>query len=653
MIIIAFFLILVTSCSPELIPTQTEVGTIIPPTIDAKTETLTPTPFLIPATPNTVNTIESATMFYADFETNYPADLSNLSGEWVTRKDSDGNMIFCNEDVDDWSILLFGSTEWNNYAISLKFKFLSKNKDTEMSVLFRNADNFEGYSAKVWEWGKASLAYSPPPQDIQESVVSSLINNNWYVIKVYAVDDSMKFYFDGQSIIETKDTKKSSGRAGYAVSPNTLVCLDDIRIWGVDEEMNPINTLTAQNASPLIKYEGDCEFCFINGNEPSMPIISHYGWAPNPNDKRDEIVIDENFTVARGEEVVFEDKIVWVRPNSRKNMDVYGRLIFRNSLVLWEQKEHQQTRLIIRNGGGLIAEDTYVFSTNQFWVNWDYQDGSTIYLDNYKGIPWGWIQGSVDFTALNYSTVHITFGNSTHNARVNISNAHHVDLELQFPIGEHTVSLPENRVWGNWNIQNIWANTSVEIKNSYISQIDVNLTNDVHLTVENSPSGFGVGWPISKKEPGYVYCEVANMGEPNSELDTYGDGTYYKFKVWELPCVNSSLTLKNSTLDSVWPQVEGYIQLKILNSRLADTRNYGSPAIMEIYDSSISRVAAYKGGKIYIENSIVFNDLEIKDSASVIYVFNVKSKNEYSTFQVYEIDGGKYISLDEQGAPWK
>jgi len=157
-----------------------------------------------------------------------------------------------------------------------------------------------------------------------------------------------------------------------------------------------------------------------------------------------------------------------------------------------------------------------------------------------------------------------------------------------------------------------------------------------------TPDGFSMGWAIYKNTPGYVTCELSNLGEPGNP-----DGVLYADMTWDLPCNNSSLTVKNSRLQRAWPVTWGYVHLKLSDSFLVDIRNYGGPATMEVYDSTIAIVAAYKGGVVYVENTPIREAVEVKDSYSVIYGYGVSGG-----FEVLETDGGRYVEMDEPGPPW-
>lgn len=414
-----------------------------------------------------------------------------------------------------------------------------------------------------------------------------------------------------------------------------------------EETDPPVSESIPEN--PLLKYEGDHVFGFIDGSDPSMPVwdSESQGYIPQEGDLREQLIIDENFIIPVGEEVIFQNQIVRVRPGSRQDIEVFGTLIINNSLVLWDQTEHQQTRLRIKDGGKLIVNNSYVFQSNQFWLNWEFEDGSTIRLDNFVGQPWCCIHGSVDYTAVNYSTIKITFLNDVHDTVVEISDAHHLWFELFPPTGNHEITFPEKRQWVDWRLSNMWSETTVNVTHSYLYERDISISNDTHITVKDTPSGFSIGWAISHHGTGFVDCELRALGDPNND-----HGVFYDDMVWDLPCNNSSLTVKNSLFQRAWPVTWGQVHLKIYNSNLVDPRNYGGPATLEIYDSTIDHIAAYQGGKVYVENSRIRYDIEVKDPDSTIHGYRISKRDGSGDIEIIEVDGGVYIKLESPGPSW-
>ena len=396
------------------------------------------------------------------------------------------------------------------------------------------------------------------------------------------------------------------------------------------------------------KYEGDCVYCWVDGSEPGMPVWSEddAGFTHQAEDRREQVVLDETFGVDRGEERSFRDKIIWIRPSQRGDMEVYGTLVFENCLLLWDQTEHQQTRLRVKNGGTLRATSTYAFSHNGFWVNWEYENGATVRFERFVGDPWTSIWGHVEYEAVDRSTVKMTIQNSTRDSVVRVVDAHHVWFEIFPPLGRYVeIAFAPRRQWSDWTIDDMWPGTVVSVEDSYVYERDISLGPGNHVTVRDTTDGFSIGWIVYKNTPGFVRCELSGLGDPDAE-----GGTYYEHHTWELYCMDSSLTLINSRLDRAWPTTWGNVHLTVRDSKLADPRVWDGPATYAIYDSTVDHAAAYNEGRMYLGNCLVRYDIEVKDAGSKVYAFGLRTGDV--PFDVIEVDGGEFILLDDPGQPW-
>jgi hypothetical protein len=609
------------------------------------TQTLLPT-----ATIDLVQAQKSATLYEQDFESDSIDGIVEKGGKWSIVTDTGSNHIYCNDVSDNWQSFKFGLETWTNYAIQMRVKILALNANQSAEVYTRVNSETTGYRANM-DGSGARLGYYLPNKDLGEtSFVTEA--NTWYTFRIEAAGNRIKFYINDQLIANAVDDQRLAGMAGFGAAPNTKACVDDIRVWALTQDGQIAQTPPVDQVvvnSPLSKYEGDCIFCFVDGSDPSMPVWNDklQGYEPQSGDTREQIVLVENFSVPAGQTVTFENKIIFIKPHQRRDIQVYGTLVINNSLLIWEQTEHQQTELRIKNGGKLSIENSYSFSGNQFWVNWDFEDGSTIYFDHFVGDPWTSLWGTVNYTAVHFSTVHVTIFGNVKNTSFKVSDAHSLYLELYPPAGNYVMTLPARHQWADWTIPDVWPGTDISVTHSYIYESDMSIDNDVHVTIIDTPSGFGLGWSISKDTPGYVDCELKGLGDPEKD-----EGVFYEDATWDLPCNNSSLTIKNSLLLRAWPVTYGYIHLKVYNSNLVDPRNYSAPATYEIYDSTIDHLAAYAGGLIYVENSKIRYDVEVNGSNSIVYSYGITARDPGTNIAIMQESGGKYIELKSPGVPW-
>ena len=368
------------------------------------------------------------------------------------------------------------------------------------------------------------------------------------------------------------------------------------------------------------------------------------GFVAQERDARAQVVIYQTFRVGRGETRTSSDTILHIRPSRRGDIAVHGNLILRDCLLLWEQTEHQQTRLRIEEGGTLRATNCHALSSNLFWVNWEFESGATVVFDRFVGDPWTSIPGAVDCESTNRSTVKMTIQTTTRGSRIRIRDAHHLWLEI-FPPAYRTgdVAFARRRQWVDWTIADLGAG----YRNRGRGLVPLRArhqpdTREPHHG-PGTTDGLGIGWAICKNTPGFVDCEIVGFGAPGS------DGTHYAERTWEIPRMDASLTLIDSRLEKVWPTTWGYVHLVVRNSNLAEPRVWGGPATYEIYGSTLDVAAAYAGGRMYLEDCEVRQDIEVKDADTVVYGYGLRGQGGSD---VLEIDGGRFVQLESAGPPW-
>jgi len=415
----------------------------------------------------------------------------------------------------------------------------------------------------------------------------------------------------------------------------------------------------AVGAEDRSRYETKYPHSWFDGSEPGMPVWDSNAGAfrPQKTDKRKQIFINERFVVPKGKTKTFYNKIVWMRAKSDKedDLEVYGKLRFINCLILWDQKFPRQNELRIKKGGSLFIKNSYAVIANSNWVYWEFESGSKVEFNRFASQYWTTIHGSVRYTAKNFSTAWLTFLPSTKNSRVVILNAHSVYFEI-FPPGgsKFTIRFPKKKKWENWSLNSVWPKTKVIVRNSYIWENDISLSNNVHATVKNSTEGFNIGWAVwEDDQDGPVNCILKGLGNPKNKK---GTGTYYRRKVWRLPCNNSSLTVINSKLDTAWPNIWTEGTFKIYNSNLHEIM-FGGGAKMEIYNSTLTfGKPTGDGSGLYLHNVKIRRDdraagLFPTDLAK-IYGYKVRAEKRGDKVKIVETDGGKYIKLTSPGPPW-
>ena len=242
------FLAIISSCSKNVTPPTIETDTtlkpsppqfkaIIPqtsatpkPTIVLPTVTLTPS-----STPDYRRLAQQAALLYSqDFESGAPYGLQFFNQErWNVLLDPSGNHIFCNEDSSDWITVHFGTDLWTNYAVEFRVK--SETINSIFQIFARINSRTEGYDGSlIYQYSNADLSFSPSNQHLGQYPFYAQVNT-WYLLRMEVVGNTIKFFIDDDPVVIANDNQRSQGKAGFGASPHSMVCVDDIRVWELDQ----------------------------------------------------------------------------------------------------------------------------------------------------------------------------------------------------------------------------------------------------------------------------------------------------------------------------------------------------------------------------------------------------------------------------------
>tara|TARA_R110000796_G_scaffold246885_1_gene371968 strand:+ start:25 stop:2271 length:2247 start_codon:yes stop_codon:yes gene_type:complete len=212
---------------------------------------------------------------------------------------------------------------------------------------------------------------------------------------------------------------------------------------------------------------------------------------------------------------------------------------------------------------------------------------------------------------------------------INCNRADRVMIEPLLPKGRFEVSLPSNEKVKEWKSHKSlpW---SINIKDSYIKNIDFGISPGVNLTVVDTDDFRG----------GIAMC-CSGIGK----ITGLKANKLYENQSWSVSSNQgrAKLTLKNSSTGGVWPTAWGQYNFQINNSDLVDP-TVGSNASMKIENSSLNMIRAQEQARVFIKNSVLTDtdDTSKKISAinaSIIRIENLKGLKQRHIFE----DGGRVI----------
>ena len=242
----------IIACSPTT-PTDTE----------PVTDTATPIPERISITPTpTVDPmvfIRDATVFEASFEKGIHPEIFDREANWETQQD-DGNTIYCNIVAKEWTNFNFGSPLLENYAFEANIQFVGGGTNASVVMNFR-VNNFSGYGININK-NYSNFSIMNPWSNLGGANLN-LKNGEWYTFRVEAMGQTFSFYIDDELVTTAMDSEIVTGHAGIAASGNAKICVDDLKLWTIDENgpivLEDMPGLIYIDSIPTSEYFGKVE----------------------------------------------------------------------------------------------------------------------------------------------------------------------------------------------------------------------------------------------------------------------------------------------------------------------------------------------------------------------------------------------------------
>lgn len=215
-ILVIFFAV---SCNNTRNHTATPTTTSTPLAINTPIPTATPSPSM---------------MFQQDFESGIPSGITIWSN-WNVEISDSGSHVFCNAPSDSWIGGTIGHDSWGDYAIEMKFQFQDLKPNQSVSVDSRkNSDSSKKYSGDL-HYGGVELNFYEPYVPMGNRTITTK-TKTWYTLRVESAGNHFKYFVDNILLANGSDDNRQQGFGGFSVSPNTSICIDDIRVWALTKD---------------------------------------------------------------------------------------------------------------------------------------------------------------------------------------------------------------------------------------------------------------------------------------------------------------------------------------------------------------------------------------------------------------------------------
>jgi hypothetical protein len=284
----------------------------------------------------------------------------------------------------------------------------------------------------------------------------------------------------------------------------------------------------------------------------------------------------------------------------RGNIDIKDNasLTIKNSKIIIDQEYNKQYTLTVKDNATFIVDNIYYESIDWRWFNWEYLGNATIHLEDFVNNqePWQTIEGTVNAKIIRapagLTIAAIGDDGKEFSGSILIRESDKVYFEINLKPGENYEFEFPNGFVDEWHPTYFLG--SIDIYNSIITDIDIDLWPGVNVTVKNTDH-FAVGWIL-----GEAFGRAHSEGE-SAEIIGLKNKYYNDFTV---NASNATLRIINTTLTSWWPLVTGDFNLTVRDSHMIDPWAFNE-AEFNIYDSYIFYMSARDNATVRIYNSTV------------------------------------------------
>lgn len=193
-----------------------------------------------PTSTTRIYSIEEAILFQQDFDSGIGGIIAEMAGSWDMREEQNGNHVFCNSPIEEgWPSITLGNYAWSDYAFELRGKILEFNDDPAMSVTIRESQTTDDIWAYI-NFQEDFVELHTPDKGYSYNKFHNE-ENTWYTYRFEITGQQVKFFIDNEMAGSVENFSQTRGMAGFSVAPNTIACIDDIRIWALDNEGQAIS----------------------------------------------------------------------------------------------------------------------------------------------------------------------------------------------------------------------------------------------------------------------------------------------------------------------------------------------------------------------------------------------------------------------------
>lgn len=252
-----------------------------------------PLPTEVPVTPSPIATeplpaeptgtpvvVNPSLLFFQDFESASEVVVAAIP-KWEVIVEEDGNHMLCNRDVENFYTAAFGRDSWTDYAVEARIKSVKHSQvdDAYVSLFVRMESGSDAgyYAAMNFENQLVNLQFSNPYVGYGEQQLSWVTGDEWYLLRVEAAGDIIKFFINNELIVDGYGKQRRNGAASIVSSKGLKICMDDVQVWALDSEGNPLAASpdSSEPDSAFGAFEAVFPAVMANRNPQGLPAYEY------------------------------------------------------------------------------------------------------------------------------------------------------------------------------------------------------------------------------------------------------------------------------------------------------------------------------------------------------------------------------------------
>jgi len=190
------------------------------------------------ATPPEIKMPDGVTEQKFDFETKGIEGWTQVGGQWVV-EDFPGvpvgkKALLQRATKNEFNVIVAPAGPFTDVDVSVKFDPLSGKEDASGGIVFRFTDGkYYVVRANALEGNFRLYYYDRGRRQLASASVKPPALAQWHLLRVVALGDHIQGWLDGALLLDHRDSRFKSGRAGLWTKADSITAFNDFTIRGV------------------------------------------------------------------------------------------------------------------------------------------------------------------------------------------------------------------------------------------------------------------------------------------------------------------------------------------------------------------------------------------------------------------------------------